>query len=205
MSWLSNVTVGLTKPKLVRAAKRGDLNRVQRLLEAGGDADICDGYGRTESLCAKINELKEKQGRSDLIDPKTAESYIEGFYGSYPRVREFFADEWIRMTKLPPKDRVVRSLLGRERHFPWRPSAAIERQFRVTWPQQIEADLMKTAMVRLDRIFRRRNMRARIVMMIHDALWVEALQEEANEARHLVSKMMITAGKLAVPLEVDFE
>ena len=47
MSWLSNAIVWLRKPKLVRAAKRGDLNRVQRLLEAGGDVDICDGYGRT--------------------------------------------------------------------------------------------------------------------------------------------------------------
>jgi DNA polymerase I len=109
------------------------------------------------------------------------------------------------MTKLPSKDRAVRSLLGRERHFPWRPSAAIERQFRVTWPQQIEADLMKTAMVRLDRIFRRRNMRSRIVMMIHDALWVEVPREEEAQARHLVQRMMTTAGRLDVPLEVDIK
>ncbi len=158
------------------------------------------------SLCAKINELKEKQGRSDLIDPKTAQSYIDGFYGRYPRVREFFADEWKKMTKLPVKDRVVRSLLGRERHFPWRPSAAVERQFRVTWPQQIEADLMKTAMVRLDRIFRRRNMKARIVMMIHDALWAESPEDEAKEARRLLEQAMKNAVEMPlVPLEVEFE
>ena len=165
---------------------------------------ICFGMGN-ESLCATINEVKEKQGRSDLIDPKTAESYIGGFYARYPRVRQFFADEWTRMTKLPVKDRVVRSLLGRERHFPWRPSAAVERQFRVTWPQQIEADLMKTAMVRLDRIFRRRNMKARIVMMIHDALWVECPEDEAEQVRYLVRRIMTTAAKLTVPLEVDIE
>jgi len=75
----------------------------------------------------------------------------------------------------------------------------------VTWPQQIEADLMKTAMVRLDRIFRRRNMKARIVMMVHDALWVEAPLEEENEVRHLVERMMTTARKLDVPLGIDFE
>ena len=110
------------------------------------------------------------------------------FMPGIPEFEEFFADEWKKMTKLPVKDRVVRSLLGRERHFPWRPSAAVERQFRVTWPQQIEADLMKTAMVRLDRIFRRRNMKARIVMMIHDALWVECPEDEAEQVRHLVEK-----------------
>jgi len=74
----------------------------------------------------------------------------------------------------------------------------------VTWTQQIEADLIKTAMVRLDRIFRRRNMKARIVMMIHDALWVEAPNEEENEAKRLVRRMMTTAGKLHVPLKADF-
>jgi DNA polymerase-1 len=74
----------------------------------------------------------------------------------------------------------------------------------VTWTQQIEADLMKTAMVRLDRIFRRRNMKARIVMMIHDALWVECPNEEESEVKSLVQRMMTTAGRLDVPLKVDF-
>ena len=38
-------------------------------------------------------------------------------------------------------------------------------------------------------------MKARIVMMIHDALWVEAPQEEANEARHLVKQNDDYGGK----------
>jgi len=48
-------------------------------------------------------------------------------------------------------------------------------------------------------------MKARIVMMIHDALWVEAPHEEASEVRRLVKRMMTTAGRLDVPLEIDFE
>jgi DNA polymerase-1 len=75
----------------------------------------------------------------------------------------------------------------------------------VTWPQQIEADLIKTAMVRLDRIFKKRGMAARIVMMIHDALWVEVPAEEADQVRHLMRRMMATAAKLRVPLVADFE
>ena len=53
----------------------------------------------------------------------------------------------------------MRNLIGRERWFPGWPSLEKEQQFRVSWQQQIEADLIKTAMVRLDRIFRRRNTR----------------------------------------------
>jgi DNA polymerase-1 len=100
---------------------------------------------------------------------------------------------------------VVRSPIGRVRRLDSYPSKALERSFRVTLPQQIEADLIKTAMVRVDRIFRRRNMRAHIVMMIHDCVWVEAPEEEAEQVRHLVRRIMITAGKLRVPLEVDIK
>ncbi|MGO9571022.1 MAG: DNA polymerase [Desulfomonilaceae bacterium] len=156
-------------------------------------------------LCSKINELKKKQGSTDFIGLDTAQFYIEGFYRRFPKVKEFFDGEWAKLKKLPSQERVVRSLLGRERCFQRRPSSEMERRFRVTWPQQIEADLIKTAMVRLDRILRRRNMKARIVMVIHDALWLEAPHEEAEPVRHLLRKMMITAAKLKVPLEVDIK
>jgi DNA polymerase I len=165
---------------------------------------ICFGMGPA-ALCRKINDLKDRQDAEDFIDEPKAESYIDGFYDRFPKVKEFFDREWKKLTKLPAQDRVVRSLTGRERRFPRRATAEVDRQFRVTWPQQIEADLIKAAMLRLDRIFRRRNVKARIVMMIHDALWVEAPNEEENEVRRLVRRMMSTAGKLDVPLKVDFE
>ena len=96
-------------------------------------------------------------------------------------------------------------LLGKIRRFDSYPSKALGGSFRVTWLQQIEADLIKTAMLRLDRIFRRRDMKARIVMMIHDALWVESPEEEAERVRHLVKRMMTTAANLDVPLDVDIK
>jgi DNA polymerase I-like protein with 3'-5' exonuclease and polymerase domains len=42
-------------------------------------------------------------------------------------------------------------------------------------------------------------------MAIHDALWVECLEEEAEQVRHLIEKIMATAGKLRAPLEVDIK
>ena len=127
---------------------------------------ICFGMGPS-ALAGRINALKESQGRADFIDLNTAQSYIDAFYDRYPKVREFLDTQWDELKKLAPKQRVVFSLLSRERRFDRRPTAEVERQFRVTWPQQIEADLMKTAMVRLHRIFKRRNMKTRLVMTIH--------------------------------------
>jgi DNA polymerase I len=63
----------------------------------------------------------------------------------------------------------------------------------------------KTVKLVRNRIFRRSNMKARIVMVIHDALWVEAPQEEAERVSRLMKKMMTTAGNLKVPLEVDLK
>lgn len=165
---------------------------------------ICFGMGK-EALCKKINSLKERQGSGEIIEPDTAQAYIDGFYERFPKVRSFFEREWEEMKRLPTKERVVRSLLARERRFPGRPSSDMERQFRVTWPQQIEADLIKTAMVRLDRIFKSRNLEARMVMMIHDSLWVEAPKEEEAEVRELMQEVMTQATPLSVPLVVDFQ
>ena len=165
---------------------------------------ICFGMGAA-ALCNKINRLKERQNRIDFINVETAQSCIEGFYGRFPKVADFFTQEWEKIKKLPAQERVVRSLMGRKRHFPRRPSSEMERQFRVTWPQQIEADLIKTAMERLDRIFRRRNMKARIVMMIHDSIWLEAPIAEEEEARKILEELMTTAEGLSVRLEVEFD
>jgi len=165
---------------------------------------IC--FGMTHfALSRKINDLKKRQGSKDFIDGLTAWDYISGFHSRYPRIRFILDLEWGRLKSQPLDKRGVPSLIGRFRKFDRRATRRVERQFRVTWPQQIEADLIKTAMLRLDRIFRRRNMKARIVMMIHDAIWVEAPQEEESEVRRLVRRMMTTAGRLRVPLEVDIE
>jgi DNA polymerase I len=160
---------------------------------------------RMNSEIVKRNRLRKPQDQQPLIDEPRAQQYIDQFLDRYPGMRAFFDREWEKLKKLPQNDRVVRSPLGRIRRFNTFPSKALERSFKVTWPQQIEADLIKTAMLRLDRIFHRRNMKARIVMMIHDALWVEAPEEEAHEVRHLVRRMMTTAEKLKVPLELDIK
>jgi hypothetical protein len=86
------------------------------------------------ALCRKINGLKECHGGMGTIDIASAQSYIDGFYGRFPNVRDFFEQEWEKMKKLPSQERVVRRLMGRERRFPRRPTAEMERQFRVTWP-----------------------------------------------------------------------
>jgi DNA polymerase I len=139
------------------------------------------------------------------VDIATAKGYIDAFYSRYTGVSQFFAEAWQEIKDQPQSERIVTAASGRIRRFSTRANRAVERRFRITLPQQIEADLIKTAMVRLDRIFRKRNMKAHIVMVIHDALWVECPDKEAEHVRYWLRKMMTTAGKLKVPLEPEFQ
>ncbi|MGO9120637.1 MAG: DNA polymerase [Desulfomonilaceae bacterium] len=59
------------------------------------------------------------------------------------------------------------------------------------------------SLFRLNRVFQQRKIKSRMVMVIHDALWVESPEDEAEHVRHLVWKMMTTADKFKVPLEVE--
>jgi DNA polymerase-1 len=160
---------------------------------------ICFGMSAA-GLAGRISRV-----RKSPVDVATAQAYIDTFYGRYPGVAEFFVEAWQELKAEQKGKRITTAPSGRIRRFDTRANRAVERKFRITLPQQIEADLIKTAMIRLDRIFRRRNMKAHIVMVIHDALWVEAPHEGAEQVRHLLRKMMTTAAKLRVPLEVDIK
>jgi DNA polymerase I len=160
---------------------------------------ICFGMSAA-GLAGRVSRV-----RKSPVDEATEKTYIDAFYGRYPGVAEYFAEAWQELMAKPKGKRITTAPSGRIRRFDTRANRAVERKFRITLPQQIEADLIKTAMVLLDRIFRRRNMKAHIVMVIHDALWVECPEDEAEQVRHLLTKMMTTAAKLKVPLEVDIK
>jgi DNA polymerase I len=160
---------------------------------------------RINSEILKRNRTLPNEEQQPVIDEATAQAYIDQFHDRCPGVRLFFDREWAKLKRLPQKDRVVRTPLGRIRRFNSYPSRALERSFKVTWPQQIEADLIKTGKLRLDLIFRKRNMEARIVIMIHDALWVECPEDESEQVRHLIWTIMTTAAKLKVPLDADIK
>ena len=81
-----------------------------------------------------------------MIDEEQASAYIASFHARYKEVQDFFEKEWKKLKALPIERRSVKSLLGRIRRFGTQANPAIQRSFRVTWPQQIEADLIKTAL-----------------------------------------------------------
>jgi DNA polymerase-1 len=69
--------------------------------------------------------------------------------------------------------------------------------------QGTAADLIKIAMIRIDRALSVGGYRTRMLLQVHDELLLEAPAEEAGEVRQLVKREMENVYKLRVPLVVD--
>ena len=65
------------------------------------------------------------------------------------------------------------------------------------------ADLIKRAMIDLHRELSQRKLRSRLILQIHDELLLEVPEDEAEEAKALVTRVMEGALKLDVPLVAD--
>ena len=79
------------------------------------------------------------------------------------------------------------------------------RRAKATMLQQSEAEVLRMALMNLIGSFRRKKMKSRVVMILHDAIWVEAPAEEAQEAKRLLEQSMNSAVDYPfVPLDVDF-
>jgi len=105
--------------------------------------------------------------------------------------------------------RQVRTLLGRLRRLPDLRSKNVpvrmeaERQAMNTPVQGSAADLIKRAMIDLHRELVARQLRSRLILQIHDELLLEVPEDEAEEAKALVTQVMEGALALAVPLVAD--
>ncbi len=101
------------------------------------------------------------------------------------------------------------TLWGRRRPIPdiqsKNPNArAFAERTAVNTPLQgTAADLMRKAMIVADSELRRRGLRSRLLLQVHDELVLECPPEELEETRSLVRQAMEGVEKLAVPLVVE--
>jgi DNA polymerase I len=103
----------------------------------------------------------------------------------------------------------VRTLFGRVRPIPDIQSknpnmrGFAERTAVNTPLQGTAADLIKVAMINIDREITQRELRSRMLLQVHDELVFEVPQEEVETMRDLVKRNMESAIELRVPLVVD--
>jgi len=148
--------------------------------------------------------LAERTG----LDPKDAEAFIQTYFETYPRVKEY-----IDRTHEQARDQgYVETLLGRRRYFhelgtTSRVHGNVRQQaYRMAINAPIQgtaADILKVAMNRLWRELRARGLRSRMILQVHDELVLEVPERELDEAASLVIGTMEGAYALDAPLKVD--
>lgn len=141
------------------------------------------------------------------ISRKEAQEYIDSYYATYPRIKEFL-DQCIADAK---EQGYVRTMFGRIRPIPeLQSSNFMQRQFgeRVAMNSPIQgtaADIIKIAMVRVhDRLFRE-GLRSRLILQVHDELLVEAPEDEKEKVMEILEREMQGATNLSIKMDVGTE
>jgi len=134
-----------------------------------------------------------------------AHSIIERYFARYRRVKE-----WLDATiEEAGRTGRVKTLFGRRRYLPdinsKNPAArsAAERTAVNTPIQGTAADLVKRAMLRVDRALTARALQAKMLLQVHDELVLESPPSEVEAVGPLLIEEMKGAADLAVPLEVE--
>ena len=143
--------------------------------------------------------------RSLDIPTKTAQEYITQYFARYQRIKGY-------MDSILVEGRArgfVTTLFGRRRYVPDLQSknaqlvAAAERATINTPIQGTAADLIKKAMVAIDRRLSDDGLRTRMVLQVHDELLFEVPEKEVKKVEKLVRETMESVMTLCVPLRVE--
>ncbi len=143
--------------------------------------------------------------RNISVSRKEAADFIERYFAQYPAVR-IFMDKCVKTAK---EKGYVETLLGRRRAIPELKSANFntrsfgERAAMNTPVQGSAADIIKVAMVRVQRALEEEGLKARLILQVHDELIVDAPREEAAQVETLLKREMEAAYALDAPLVAE--
>ncbi len=140
------------------------------------------------------------------ITPQEAESFIDKYFQTYPRIKDYMN----KMVSLVEKQGYVETIFGRKRYLQTEinSSNAMIREFAkraaINHPMQgSSADLIKMAMVDFSKKLSDNKLDSKLIMQVHDELVVEVKNEEFETVKELVTKSMELGQILDVKLEID--
>ncbi len=139
------------------------------------------------------------------IPQQEAKRYIETYFERYQGVRRFI-DETLEVVR---RNGAVRTYFGRVRPIPDIQSrnpnmrGFAERTAVNTPLQGTAADLIKLAMIALDREIAKRKLLSRMTLQVHDELLFDVLPEEAAELEALVKHEMEHVAEFSVPIVAE--
>ena len=141
------------------------------------------------------------------IDIVSAKKFIDNYLQTYPGIQDYMDEA----KALAYRNGYVKTLMNRKRvieelnnkNFMIRSSG--ERMALNTPIQGTAADILKKAMVEIYDEFRKRNLKSKMLIQVHDELVFNVLKDELDEVKAIVQDIMENTFKLDVPLKVDIE
>lgn len=139
------------------------------------------------------------------IPRKEAKQIIDRYFRSYPKVKSYL-DSLIEEAR---NTGYVTTLLGRRRYLPdiksrnFNRRSFAERTAMNTPIQGTAADMIKKAMVILQKQIQQKSFASQLLLQVHDELILEVPFEELTQMKYLVKESMESAVKLSIPLKID--
>lgn len=153
-------------------------------------------YGQSRYGLAKALNISNTQ----------AQEFIDKYFESYPKIKQYMQDK----IDFANENGYVETLLGRKRFLlaELQSSNYQIREFaqRAAINQPLQgtaADLIKQAMIEVDKQITAKGLKAKMIMQVHDELVFELPKEELEELKQLVVTAMELSQPLKVPLVVD--
>ena len=139
------------------------------------------------------------------ISRKEAEEYIQLYFSRYPKVKDYMDN-----TRLRTKETgYVETVLGRRLYLPDINASNYQRRqyaerSAINAPMQgTAADLIKMAMIDLQKHIDNENLDAKIIMQVHDELVLEVRQDAVDSLKESINQIMSSVADLDVELKVD--
>ena len=139
------------------------------------------------------------------IGIREAAAFIEKYFETYPGVRSYVE----KTVAFAREHGYVETMLGRRRFIPEINSTTSFRRegserIAINTPiQGTSADMIKIAMVNIQKIMIEKRMRSRMIMQVHDELVFEVADKERDDIHSIVCRLMENALQLDVPVIVD--
>jgi DNA polymerase-1 len=197
-------------PVLVEAFRRGEDIHSRTAQEVFGVAPFAQTHDHRR--VAKVINFGVIYGLSPFglaqnlgIDTRDAAKFIAAYFERYSGVKKYL-DAQIAETR---KTGFTKTIFGRIRPIPEinspQPSMRnfAERTAMNTPMQGSAADLIKLAMIELDRRLPKEDFKSRMILQVHDELLFEGPEDEITRLTKLVKEVMENVYKLSVPLLVD--
>ena len=134
-----------------------------------------------------------------------AREFIRRYFEEYPEIKQYME----RVVEDCKRDGYVSTVLNRKRYIPTihdknfmvREQA---KRFAMNSPiQGSGADILKLAMIQVDRLMKEKHMKSQMILQVHDELIFDVYKDELEDMMTMIKIAMENAFQMEVPLKVD--